>query len=114
MYNPKVITKRIVWDTRKYEGGENKNEFEIENGKVKFKIRSADNRFLKYDFYVFQKRLNDQGRIMEMENWSERFRHPFDIVSGIEASDEYSKKEMGSFECGSPINWFDLGFEASF
>lgn len=110
----KNVTERVVWDTRVYEGEENVNSHTLENGKIKFLVKSADKRFLQYDFLIFQKKMNQQGKVLEVPDWSNKFRHPFDEVSGLEVSDESSKREMGSFDCGKPVNWFDFGFEASF
>jgi hypothetical protein len=109
-----VLTERVAWDSRTYQGEENKNSFTIENGKIKFLVKSADNRFLQYDFLIFKNKMDLNGKIQETLSWADKFKYPFDEVSGLEVADETSKKELGSFDCGKGINWFDLGFEVSF
>ncbi len=109
-----VLTERVAWDSRTYQGEENKNSFTTENGKIKFLVKSADNRFLQYEFFIFKNKTDFNGKIQEMLSWADKFKYPFDEVSGLEVADEHSKKEMGSFDCGKPLNWFDLGFEVSF
>jgi len=113
----KVVSRRVVFDNKVYEGEENKNTFDTAGDDLTITVTKADMRYVHHSFFVYRKKVYKKNSVYkqyETSNWADNYRYATDEISALEASDSSKKTNLGKVECGKLLTWFDFGYDAQY